>query len=510
MKKTTFISSALAVLTISSMATNALAALPGGGWWTSFTVQNVDSSTANVAYSAYWQVGQGGGDANTVYTQNGSITVTSGASIIYNPGLAPNYPSGPRVGFNTMDQHLPAGFSGGLELSSDKQMRAVVQVGNNPNGSVGVTGGAASAFYQGVLGSDIATSLLFPVMKHNYFGQTTNFYIQAAGGPAVITGSMSYSGTTSYFPTTVNIPAGKTYLVDPIALGVPAAALGVFNVSAISGQIAGTVIEAEHSVSGAAIFALSTKGFAPSESDTAIFVPTNKLLFFGGSTGLQIQNTTGTAATAVVTFTVTNVQPGSLAAGAGIVPGMTYVANVTIPANGFYLFSRGNGNYVSASVPVTTAPTLRDGVFFTGVAVTSQPVVATVNENNGLYRLVYSAFPASRTTTKIAAPLVKEDFSNATTGLTVQNVGNASTTINAQYICNTGTFNLGPFTVAAGAGFPLNDLNNVTRWGSVLVPSNSNCAVTVTSSGQPIVGLPQESTTNGVDFRNYEAFNLAP
>lgn len=509
MKKTTLISSALAVLTISSMATNALAALPGGGWWTSFTVQNVDTGTANVAYSAYWQEGQGGGAASTVYTQQGSITVTEGSSIIYNPGLAPNYPTGPRVGFSTGDSHLPAGFAGGLELSSDKQMRAVVQVGNNPNGTVGTTGGTASGFYQGVLGSDIGTSLLFPVMKHNYFGQTTNFYIQAAGGPAVISGSMSYSGTTSYFPTNINIAAGKTYLVDPAALGVPAAALGVFNVSAVSGQIAGSVIEAQHSAT-VATFALSTKGFAPSEFDTTIFIPTNKLLFFGGSTGLQIQNTTGTAATAVVTFTVTNVAAGTPAATAGIAPGMTYVANVNIPANGFYLFSRGNGNYINASTSITTAPALADGVFFTGVAVASQPIVATVNEANGARRLVYSTFPASRATTKIAAPLVKEDFANATTGLTVQNVGTASTNITAEYICGASTYNLGPFAVAAGAGFALNDLNNATRWGSELVPSNSNCAVTVTSDGQPIVGLPQESTTNGVDFRNYEAFNLAP
>ncbi len=509
MKKTNLVSSALALLTVSSMATNALAAIPGGGWWTSFTIQNVDTGTATVAYSAYWQVGEGGPNANTVYTQDGTITVTQGSSVIYNPGLAPNYPSGIRVGFSTVDQHLPSGFAGGLEISSDKQMRAVVQVGNNPNGSVGTAGGTASAFYQGVLGSDIGTSLLFPVMKHNYFGQTTNFYIQAAGGPAVISGSMSYSGTTAYFPTTVNIPAGKTYLVDPVALGVPAAALGVFEVSAVSGQIAGSVIEAQHTAT-VGTFALATKGFAPSEFDTTIFVPTNKLLFFGGSTGLQIQNTTGTAATAVVTFTVTNVQNPSPAHTVGIVPGMTYVANVTIPANGFYLFSRGNGNYINASSPLTTSPILTDGVFFAGTVVTSQPVVATVNENNGARRLVYSTFPASRATTKVSAPLVKEDFANATTGLTVQNVGTASTNITAEYICGASTYNLGPFTVAAGAGFALNDLDNVTRWGSVLVPGNSNCAVTVTSSSQPIVGLAQESTTNGVDFRNYEAFNLVP
>ncbi|MEJ5312170.1 MAG: hypothetical protein WHX52_20595 [Anaerolineae bacterium] len=496
----------LLLLIVAMTVSPAWAALPGPGWWTSFQIQNVSDGDATIAYTAYWNTT---GSSET-YVQDGTIVVASGAAVIYNPGQTPNYPTGNRIGFDTTDSHLPAGFMGGVEVSSDAPVRAVVQVGNNPNGSVGVANGRAAAFYQGTQGEDVGTEILFPSMKHNYYGQTTTFFIQAAGEAAVINATFKV-GATTYPLTGINIPAGRIYLLDPVAAGVPAGntSLGSLTVTATSGKIAGTVVETQHSVS-VGTFALSTKGFAPADADSTIVAPTNKLDFFGGNTGWQILNTGATTATVVVDFTVTNIQPGSPAATAGIEIGDKYQANITIPAGGTYLFSKGQGN-LQTLTPQGDAPAMAGGVFLAGIAVSTnnQPLLGTINENNGPNRVLYSAFSASSATSKVAAPLVKEKFFNFSTGVTVQNVSTVPATVNLTYNCQTGgaaaTYNVGPYTIEAGAAMPFNDMSNATRWGSVKVAANSQCAVTIVST-QPIVALIQEA--GAADTKNYEGFNL--
>jgi hypothetical protein len=504
----------IAFLVLAVAASSTMAALPGSGWWTSFQIQNVGDADATLAYTAYWEVSEGN---DTTYSQDGEITLAQDSALIYNPGLEPNYPTGPRIGFDTTDKHLPSGFAGGVEVSADQPIRAVVQVGNNPAGSVGVTGGRASAFYQGTQGDSVGSTINFPSMKHDYFGQTTSFYIQAAGGDATIDATFTSNTGGSYPLTGINIPAGKTYLLDPAAAGVPADTLGSLTVEATSGQVAGVVIETPHSANPAT-FALSTKGFAPGDYDTTIVAPTNKLDFWGGNTGWQLLNTSDAVdASVVVTFTVTNIQPGSAAETDGIEVGDQYRSEIDILAGESFLFSKGKGTYVAAT-PLDGAPTMTSGVFFAGLAVSdSAPLVATVNENNGPNRLVYSAFAAGNATTEIASPLVKEDFFGATTGLAVQNVGAGSTDVSLVYNCSTGTgtskheatYNVGPYTIEASAANSFINLDNATRWGSVLVESESQCAVSIESTGEPIVALAQESNPN-VDTKNYEGFNLAP
>lgn len=504
MKKVFALVSALLVLMM--LAAPVSAALPGPGWWSSFQIQNVATSNATILYTAYW-VTTG---SSTTYSQDGTIVVAPGAAVIYNPGLAPNYPTGNRIGFNTADKHLPSGFMGGVAVSSDQPIRAVVQVGNNPNGTVGTVGGRAAAFYQGTQGEDVGNSILFPSMKHNYYGQTTTFFIQATGGAATVNATFKV-GATTYPLTGIAIPDGRTYLLDPVAAGVPAGdtSLGSLSVTATAGQIAGTVVETQHSVT-VGTFALSTKGFAPEDADTKVVAPTNKLDFFGGNTGWQLLNTGAIAATVVADFTVTNVQAGSAADLAGIDIGDKYQANISIPAGGTYLFSKGQGTYQSLT-PMAGAPAMKSGVFMAGIVncTNGQELLGVVNENNGPNRVLYSAFGAGGASTSVAAPLVKEKFFNFNSAITVQNTGALAATVNLVYKCQTAgspaTYNVGPYTIAAGAAMPFNDMSNASRWGSVLVAANSQCAVTITSN-QNTVALVQEA--GAADTKNYEGFNL--
>ena len=498
----------LAMGLILGVASTAVAELPGGGWWSPFQIQNVGDDTANVTYTARTLQGQAAG----TYTQSPTeITVPVGSSVTYNPALAPNYPTGTRVGFDTADDHLPSGFAGGVEIASDQPLRAVVTVNNFVAGTgVGVSGGRASAYYQSV--QEPGTQINFPVMKHDYYGQTTTFYIQAAGGDATIEGTFA-SGSSTYPFGPINIDAGRSYMLDPSAASVPASTLGSLTVEATSGQIAGVIIEAQDGVS-VGTFALATKGFGPGDADTVIVAPTNKTRYFNGLTGWQLQNTTALSATVAVTFTVSGVAAGSPAETAGIAVGDQFRSDVEIDPSGSYLFSVPNGNYYAA-VEVGGTQTLEEGLFFSGLAVSDQPLVATVNEANGGNRIVYSAFGANNATGKLAAPAVKEMFFNQRTSLNVQNVGDASTTPVAVYSC-AGVEHTVTAYKAIGPGeainfFMLSDATHPANgWGSEQVPAANNCAVTVTAS-EPIVAVAQESITTGAqDIKNYEGFNLAP
>ena len=209
---------------------------------------------------------------------------------------------------------------------------------------------------------------------------------------------------------------------------------------------------------------------------------------------------------------MTNVQAGSAGATAGIVVGDQYRADVEIGPGGAYLFSEPNGNYYAAT-PLDGAPAMASGLFFAGTAVSDVPLVGVVNENNGPNRLVYSSFGGNAATLKVAAPLVKEQFFGALTGLAVQNVGVTTATVNLSYDCKIAgqtdreTFPVGPYDIGAGAAKSFIRLRDATRWGDVLVDPSAQCAVTVTSD-EPVVALAQESST--FDTRNYEGFNLAP
>jgi hypothetical protein len=506
MKKMSVLLAAVLVFAVALSAAAAPGALPGGGWWSPFQIQNVGDDDANLAYTAYWQVGLGSADT---YSQDVAITVPAGESVTYNPALAPNYPTGTRIGFDTTDKHLPSGFAGGVVVSADQPIRAVVTVNNFTSGDMGTAGGRASAYYQSV--QEPGDLLSFPVMKHNYFGQTTTFYIQAAGEDATINALFTYPGGSQSM-TAIDIPAGRTYMLDPLAAGVPENVLGSLVVEATAGQIAGVIMETQHNVT-VGTFAMSTKAFAPTDADTTVVAPTNKAKYFGATTGWQLLNTTDIDATVDVTFTIAGVQAGSAGATAGIGVGNQFAVQITIPGNGSYLFSTGlaaGANYYKA-IEVGGTKAITDGLFFSGMAVSTQPLVATVNEANGPNRILYSAFGAGGATTKLAAPAVKEAFFGQRTSLNVQNVGSVATTPTAVYNC-AGT----EYTVAAPAainpGQAVNFflLSDAARWGEVKVPTGNNCAVIVTA-GEPIVAVAQESiANNSQDIKNYEGFNLAP
>ncbi len=493
--KKIFVGLSITILSIMLLSGAVTAALPGAGWWTFYQVQNVGTTDGNLMMVAYDSA------SSTTYDSD-QFTFSPGQALAYHPGLPPTYPSGDRIGFTT---DLPSGFEGSVALSSSVPVVAIANLGNNPSGSVGVTGGTASAFYQGV-GSDFTDTVLsFPTLKHNFYGQTTTFYVQAAGADADVT--ITYTVGTDTYSQTESIGANQMVMFDPAGAGVPANVLGAATVESTTGNIAGVVVEHPHT-GAPAKFALSTRGLTANDTDTVLAAPTIKNAFYGGTTGFSVQNTGSNDAMVEITLTVTNATDPSLI-------GDVFTDTEVIPAGGSTVFNptRGNlGGMPAGTFASAVVESLDDATY------DPQPLAGTVNETNAMGKAVYTAFAQSSATTDIGVPLVKEMFSNNTTSVAVVNVGSAPTIIYASYTDQNGILRefhtVDPVAPGAAVNFfkvysnPGGKFTGLADFSVLLGTKNS-----VTFSGtEPIVAIAQESdqkSSDGIiDVKNYEGFSL--
>jgi hypothetical protein len=488
------------LLLLATFAGSVSAELPGSGWWTSFTVQNLDASaSATVEATAYQLQGVSGGP----YTFSDSVDPQ--ANKVYHPAFC-----GGSTLFPCFDPDLPSGFSGSVVLSSNASVAAVVQVGNNSQGSVGTSGGTASAQYNGK-GSGSAT-LGYPIVKHNFNNKTTTFFIQAAGSAASVTATYNMADGSQKTDGPHAIDAGKTYVFDPAAAGVASSDCGTASTSpcvgavtftSTSGDIVGSVVEHEHSASPGKK-AQSTAVFANTDGQATIYCPVYKNAYPASNprtTGITVQNVGDSATDITVTAA------GSNGTGAG----QSYNSSVSDLGAGksvvFYPASNNIGAFPSGTYG---AVTISGG--------TGSQLVASVNEAGSDRETAFGCFSAEGATSKVSLPLHKEAFggsgSNNRTGIAVQNVGSASTNVTATFVCNTGTFTHNSVSIAAGESYayflPSNKADN---WSGTAMSAPALCAVTLeASSGGSIVAIGQESPSPGtdtdLDFKNYEGFNI--
>lgn len=473
-------------------------ALPGTGWYSTATIQNVGSATANVNLAVY---PQGTGSASTA-----SFTLDVGASKVFVAGG--NNASG------TVDVSPPlASGSGSAVISSDQPVVAIGSIQNNQLSAfpgLGVSGGNAAEFFRGA--SQAGTSLFYPVVKNNFFNRTTVFSIQAAGSDANITATIR-ANNGSIHTKTLTIQANRSVFLVPNDFTPPMASgscgsnantspcFGSLSITSSSGSIVGAYIEFQTAQSPAQLV-LAASMFANTEADNKIYCPVIKNEFVGRTTGMTIANTSNANVTVNVTYKVYQ--------GANV--GSTYTQNgVTIPANGSVVFSRFNsnmggmpdGNLAAAVVEL--------------VGSTNSILVGVVNESNfsgtPVRATAYTCFGEDSATNRLAAPLFKRNVAGVTSALVVQNVGANNVTMTATFKCGTSS----PVTVTTGSIAPGSSFNFSGFAGAPLmgsVPFGQNCAVTVTvPSGGKIVGIAQETAQFGtvqpnLNTKNYEAFNL--
>lgn len=485
MKKISLVLASALVLAAFAGAVSAQSGIPGSGWWTGEQVQNVGTATATLVVTAY--------------DKNGSATYTSSQSLAV----------GSSYTFIPSDfTGMPAGFMGSAVVSSDQPIKAIVNVTNVFNGTYGVAGGTANAMYQGTESAD--TTLYFPLVKNNRFGNSTAFYIQNAGSSAATATavfSMDTGGVYTY--TTPSIGPSQMIVVNPSDAGVPSTggAGGRNNIGSLkvtSAQpLAGTVLEY---IQGQAVATVlyGTRGFTAADFSQKIFTPVTKNSRFGRFTGIQVQNVSSSSVDVTITYV------GSGGPCAGTVYTDTFSG---VPAGASHTFVQLTGQ---TSLPSNcTAPAT--------VSATGN-VVAIVNEQNqtgyAASGSTYSAMSNSGATTKVSVPLFKDQRFGSSTGLQIENVGAATATnVVATFSCKgaaTFTAVSTPQTIAVGGAklflrpstMPAGTFTGANPFSS----GNVNCAVTITSD-QNIVAIANTASDTGattVDDANYEGFNLAP
>ncbi|KAA3659921.1 MAG: hypothetical protein DWQ04_20915 [Chloroflexi bacterium] len=483
MKKYLFLGT-LALLLVVATSVLAQNGLPGGGWTSGQQIQNVGSSDATVQFNAYATDG-------TSY-DCGSQVLAVGGSYTY---------------LTNVDCPVPSGFQGSAVVSSDQPIAAVTNVNNKGTG-------AASGQYVGTNGGSIATTVAFPLIKNNHSNRTSTFYIQnASSNLNDITATFSVNGT-DYPKTYSDVPANAMVVITPSDAGVPSGQGNVGGLTVTGTEpLAGTSLEHE-TAPAVANNLQASRGFVPGDYDTAVACPLVR--YSAGSkqttTGVQAQNVGTEAIDITITYSVVT--------GSTINPTAT-VTNVQPGESANFLQATDLNAKTVASATVTAVA--NDG---TPDSATSVAVAAIVNDKAFATTpqrvTTYACFGTTNTATdSINLPLVKEDFGGSvvnTTGIQIQNVGNANTTLTLTYTPSGGTpvviTHSDPIAPGASKTFYRvgnSGTANISATSGSLASLNKTLnGVVVTSSGNvPIVAIANESSLSGAiqDTKNYEGFN---
>ncbi len=484
-KKAGIVSLLVLTLVMGAVGVSASGGPPGGGFYSGQTIQNVSTQDAAVSVTLYSM-----DTPPTTYTKDWPI------------------PSGGAVTFFASDvPGVPTGFIGSAVVSSDQPVKAVVNVTNRKSGANGIEGGTAAAQYRGIDDASTGTLLVFPLAKAAFGPKTTAFYIQNAGSANATFTAKFLMGTgltdpapVEYSYTSPSLAPGQMAVIVPADAGVPNSRIGSLTVTSTE-KLAGMVLEYETTTSPALILQ-GTTGFTANDFDTRILFPVVKKQLGGRSTGLQVQNVSDVAVNVTMVYR-----------GAGGSCSAPFTATEPVRT----LQPKQSTTYLDSTL-------LPAGCLASAEATATGNIAGVVNEaflpcGAGCTQraTTYAAFPAKVATTKLVAPVFKEDFGGKRSGLSVQNVGGSDATATVVFKVGTSTYTYNNLLIPAGQSALLLDMSNTTvyptaNWtGGSRLPDGSLAAVTITAN-QPIIGIINEAPLPGVvqDNINYEAFNVTP
>lgn len=444
--------------------------VPESGWRTGMQLQNVGAEQSVIQLFTYDGAGQ--------ESWCGSATAYPGWSVNFSTGSS------------CLDGSLD--FDGSGVVISTGPTQGIINVNNGPVGS-------AAGIYTGSTPDDIASTLFFPLVKHNHYGRTTTLYIQNAGdNPVDLIATFLVDGKT-YIRSLSAVPTRATVVVLPQDAGIPA---GNFQVGSLTvtatGPVAGASLEQQHNVTLAENLQ-ATNAFTTNDYDDDVYCPLFRNAHTANrfTTGVQVQNVG--SGTQMVTLTYTPRDGGQL---------VTSSQDVAASASAtFYAPFIGIPEGSIGSVTISSAGN----------------IVAVVNDQgtiDGQERTTsYACFPAKKVTNRIALPLYKEFYVGNTTGIQIQNVGSAPASISATYMAHqTNSVTLTPgFAIPTGASTTFFGVSQAIFPPTMIVVSgdpaelaNSYGSVII-ESDMPIVAIVNESGlgayATGQDNKNYEGLN---
>lgn len=476
------------------VAGNALAGtgIPGSGWWSGEIVQNVGTATTTIELMAYDQ-------SATPVTYSASQSVAAGAQFNVSPS---NFTG------------MPDGFQGSAVVSAGQPIKAIVNITNRLNGSLGITGGKAAAQYQGIDSTMVDETLYFPTAKGAHFTKTTTFYIQNAG-TAAATATATFTMRNGDVHTLTTAPIGPNQMVVFSVFDT-----ATFNPSTNDGRIGALKVESTQPLAGVVVehfdtepvatVAQATRAFTAAEFSTKAYAPLvknnrNDANGYPRWSGINVQNVGSSTITITVTYTAR--------AGGGCSAGATFTDTKTADAGKAATFNQQTGQ---SNFPADCAGAATIEATGNIVATVSEAYASASVPSWGQRYTTYSAIPSVSATTKLAVPLFKDDRLSKRSALQIQNVGSAAATnVVATFVCTGGssfTAISNPLTVNAGDSLQFihpSAQASLFTGANPFAAANVTCAVTVTSD-QPVVAMVNEAALPGFDQdnNNFEAFNL--
>ena len=472
-------------------------------WYSSYQVQNLSDSAANITVTYY----DSAGAAQTTATQN-YTNVPGGGSV-----TVVQYSDDPNLGTGTYS----------AVISSDQPIAAIANQQLVPTGATYFNPTQPFSSYSGA--SSGSTTVIIPVAMYNWFGYYTEFYIQNVGTAA------ASDVDIAYYPTKVGtVTVGATGITDndnaipqyaslntsqeaATTLGAPASA-GAFagrfmGAAVITSDQPLVVIVNQHVPGATKLFTYNGFGAGFTNSGTPVYMRG----FYGYYASLTVANTS-LSASANVTLTYQADSVHSTVAGG------TVVVPYTIPAG--ESINRFDGPTGSADQTDLDAYTR----FFGTVTIEAdQSVVAIVNQEATAdgQAGTYGSIDLDSATTKISVPLIQSGFYGYYTSLTIMSATGASGTCDVTYTSdgvNSSVKNASktyPHTITAA---PLNvyegttgalagDINTDTFWldgtqrfiGSAII----ECTVPV------VAFVNSEKDVTGADsMYTFNTFSLTP
>jgi hypothetical protein len=418
-----------------------------------FQIQNLTSTTANISIVFYDQAG--------VAQATVPDTISGDSSKTYFPLSA-----------------VSVGFNGSVVVSSDQNVAAIANVLGD--------GGNMGASYGGF--SSGATTVNLPlVMKENY-GINTWFNVQNAGSSAA-TVNVTYAGSpapSGGCPDSASVEPGAAATFDQSTDSCLASGFVGAATLTSSEPIVATVMQ----VSAESLLAYT--GFTT--ASTAPQMPLILSGYYNAGTGIQIQNTGGTATDVTISYTPSSGFPGAACTETkSISPGAsTTFAFPSMPVSCYTDGGSAGSDAFVGSGKVTGNTTSQDLV-----AIVNQITFGDANQ------AAYNAVDPATATNKVSLPLIMDRNYGIFTGISIANVGSSATDITCTF---SGTSYTASATgVAPGAALTDVQLNQIAD-GYV---GSATC--TASGGDELIAGIVNELTngspTNVDGLLTYEGFN---
>ena len=395
------------------------------GWNTSFTVQNTTQGPASLTVDFYDE------DGRLVHSFSG--TLPAFGSVTYEPTRLPG---------------LRSGFVGAAVVRSDAALSGVVnedRVGRDRLTYEGFTSGADAVWA--------------PLLMRHYNGWNTGIQIQNLG-TAPTAARVTYTTRAASEPvaiTTVAIPpfASRT-LYQPADDRIPSDWVGSAMIESLGDQPLAAIVNQVNGAGPGMSYVGVTRPSSP------IFAP---LLFKnanGWNTGLQVQNASSQAANLEASFASNRGNGGPWVENMGAGPGAS--ATFYQPAN-----SQLPEGFVGAGVVSSNARQALGGV---------------VNEVRSGSTMATAYDVIDQGSDTIYVPLLYRGFAGWSSGIQIQNVGNAITMATVTFYRQNGT-------VAATVRNSIEPGESETHYLPAIAPLRSGFigSAIATSSGEPIAAI---------------------